>query len=126
MADSNAARRKANTTAVAKIVGPKANAAKDKETLSKMVTGKISQKQGEAIRGSLGTIAFPKGSVQVQRLNPSGKTMGQIAGEVANNIKTQSTDGGVLGQAHMGGHSDVGNSSILKTPVKPNISLKNK
>ena len=104
-----------NSNAVGKIVGPK----------SATSGGGNINPRGEVGRpGDPGGHMWPK--APVQRLNPSGKTMGQIAGEVANNIKTQSTDGGVLGQAHMGGHSDVGNSSILKTPVKPNISLKNK
>jgi hypothetical protein len=87
-----------------------------------------SQKISGSIRDLKKNIAQAK--TPVQRLNPSGKTMGQIADEVAQNIKTH-TPQGVLGNSHMGGHSDVMGAVNLggftvKTPIIKPSSTKNK
>jgi hypothetical protein len=82
------------------------------------------------------TDAIQKRSVQVvssgnsvKRLNPQGKTMGQIAGEVRSS--TLQGAGGVLGGQHAGGHSDVMGAInmggfTVKTPVIKPTSTKNK
>ena len=117
------------------------------------VSGSVSITKGMAKAGNLaGKAQFvePKGNEQgirgslrdlkksivksqptpVKTLNPQGKTMGQIADEVAQNIKTH-TPQGVLGNSHMGGHSDVMGAVNLggftvKTPIIKPSSTKNK
>jgi len=70
-----------------------------------------------------------KEEAPIKKLNPQGKTMGQIAGEVRSS--TLQGAGGVLGGQHAGGHSDVSAAIKLggftvKTPVIKPTSTKNK
>ena len=107
-----------NSNAVGKIVGPKS---------ATMGGGNINRR-GEVDRpGDPGGHVWEK--APVKKLNPQGKTMGQIAGEVRSS--TLQGAGGVLGGQHAGGHSDVMGAInmggfTVKTPVIKPTSTKNK
>jgi len=127
-----------NSIAAAKIVGPSARntamdkAMNDRADLIKRGTTQTElnnsrEQRAVAVRANSNVVA----GNSVKKLNPQGKTMGQIAGEVASRTSTLQGAGGVLGGQHAGGHSDVMGAInmggfTVKTPVIKPTSTKNK
>jgi hypothetical protein len=127
-----------NSIAAAKIVGPSARntamdkAMNDRADLIKRGTTQTElnnsrEQRAVAVRANSNVVA----GNSVKKLNPQGKTMGQIAGEVASRTSTLQGAGGVLGGQHAGGHSDVMGAInmggfTVKTPIIKPTSTKNK
>jgi len=106
--DSNAARRKANTQKLAI-----ASARRDSATLGESLGAeRDSIKKVQASISKRGTGIGPINNTQSEtikalkaanRLNPSGKTMGEIARTVAQRVSGLQGRGGQLGGQHAGG-----------------------